>query len=286
MGCCLVLLLQALPAQAFKFNLGDIDLNKIGSLISNATDAVTDVDEEKEREIGTNVAAYLLGAAPLVDNAPLQEYINRVGQWVASQTERPDLEWRFGVLDTSNVNAFAAPGGYVFITKGLFLLMNNEAELAGVLAHEIGHVLRRHHLEAIKKKAQAGLLGDVLSMAAGDHSGAMAQLALVGTSLYASGLDKADEYQADEIGIVLSQRSGYDAYGLLSVLATLGDIKPEAESMALMNATHPSIADRLARLEALDREGIDTSLDAPRLEDRFRQIQYQVLRQSGFEPIQ
>ncbi len=283
-GLCLVFV--HLPAPALDLNLGNIDLNQITGLITNASDAVTDVSEEKERQIGTGVAAHLLGAAPLVDNRQLQEYVNRVGQWVAAQSERPNIQWRFGVLETNNVNAFATPGGYVFITKPLFLLMNNEAELAGVLAHEISHVLRRHHLEAIKKKAQVGLLADVVSLAAGQHGAALDQLARVGTSLYASGLDKADEFQSDQIGVVLAARAGYDAYGLMSVLATLGDIKQEAASMSLMNATHPSIADRLSRLEALDHEGLAEAGNAPRLQSRFAPVQHQVLQRSGFESIQ
>ncbi len=272
-----------MPAHALNLNFGNIDLNRVGSLVSNAADASTDVSEEKERQIGQGVASNLLGAAPLVDDTRVQVYVNRVGLWVAAQTERSHLDWRFGVLESNNVNAFATPGGFVFITKGLFLLMNNEAELAGVLAHEIAHVLRRHHLEAIKKKAQVGMLGDVLALAAGEHSAAVGQLAQVGTSLYAQGLDKDDEFQADVVGIVLAARAGYDASGLLSALATLGDIKRDDTSMALMNATHPAIADRLTRLESLEHEGIGSDLDSPRLEERYTRVQHHLLRRSGFE---
>ncbi len=285
MSWSLILILLQLPAQALDLNFGNIDLGKIGSIISNATDATTEISEEKERQIGTSVAANLLGAAPLVDNQQLQEYVNRVGLWVAAQSERPNLEWRFGVLENDNVNAFATPGGYVFITKALFLMMNNEAELAGVLAHEISHVLRRHHLEAIKTKAQAGLLGDVMSMAIGKQGGALDQLAQVGTSLYTSGLDKDDEFQSDSDGVVLAARAGYDAFGLMSALATLGDIKADDSTMSLMNTTHPSISDRLTRLETLQHPQLDSARDAPRLQDRFASVQQHLMRQSGFERV-
>ncbi len=284
-GLLTLVLLQWTPAYALNLNFGGIDLNQAGSLVSNAADATTDVSEEKERQIGQGVAANLLGAAPLVDDNRVQVYVNRVGLWIAAQTERSHLDWRFGVLESSNVNAFATPGGFVFITKGLFLLMNNEAELAGVLAHEIAHVLRRHHLEAIKKKAQVGMLANMLTMAVGEHGAAVGQLAQVGTHLYAQGLDQEDEFQADVVGIVLAARAGYDPYGLLSALATLGDIKPDDNSMALMNTTHPAIGDRLARLETLEHEGIDDAQDARRLEERFARMHHHVLRRSGFERI-
>src|SRR5438128_1407145 len=95
---------------------------------------------EEEVRIGRHLAANLLGAAPLVRDEPLQAYVNRVGRWVASQGERPELKWYFGVLETEDVNAWALPGGYVFVTKGLYRLLASESELAGVLGHEIAHV--------------------------------------------------------------------------------------------------------------------------------------------------
>ena len=95
------------------------------------------VDDEKK--LGRHSVALLLGAAPLVKNDALQLYVNRVGRWVALQTGRNDIDWRFGVIDTPNVNAFAAPSGYVLVTRGLLARLDNEAELAGVLGHEIAH---------------------------------------------------------------------------------------------------------------------------------------------------
>ena len=99
-------------------------------------------------------------------NEALQRYVNRVGRWLTLHTERPGLPWHFGVLDHPNVNAFAAPGGYIFVTRGLVEKMHSEAELAGVLAHEIAHVLRKHHLNAIQKAAGTGMVADALSFAA------------------------------------------------------------------------------------------------------------------------
>src|SRR5437870_1897269 len=109
----------------------------IGSVVGNLAKATKGTDEAEEIRIGQEFAAVLLGAKPLVADARLQRYVNVLGRWLALQTERPDLPWTFGVLDDAGFNAFATPGGHVFVTRGLMARMRNEAELAGVLAHEI-----------------------------------------------------------------------------------------------------------------------------------------------------
>ncbi|MDO9394578.1 MAG: M48 family metalloprotease, partial [Methylotenera sp.] len=106
----------------------------------------------EEIALGREITGNLLGAAPLVKNEALQKYVNSVGRWVASQSERPDLPWHFGVIESDDLNAFAAPGGYVMITKGLYKKMSNEAQLAGVLGHEIGHVVAKHQLKVLQKQ--------------------------------------------------------------------------------------------------------------------------------------
>ena len=101
------------------------------SVILSAATATQNSDEEFAA--GRQIAGNLLGAAPLVINQRLQEYVNKVGLWIAMQSERPDVSWRFGVIETDSINAFATPGGYVLITKGLYKLLQTEEELAGVL---------------------------------------------------------------------------------------------------------------------------------------------------------
>jgi len=101
-----------------------------------------DYSPEEEARIGTQISGNLLGAVPLVRDDTLQRYVNLVGNWVALHSGRKDVDWRFGVLDTEDINAFAAPGGYIFLTKGLYRRLNSEAELAGVLGHEIAHVTK------------------------------------------------------------------------------------------------------------------------------------------------
>jgi predicted Zn-dependent protease len=259
----------ALSAEAF--DLGDIDWKKAAQAVQKVQKANADISEPQEITLGEGIASNLLGAAPLLDNPAVQRYVNRVGRWLALQTERPDLPWQFGVLDDNDVNAFAAPGGYVFITKGLLSNMNSEAELAGVLAHEISHVLRKHHLQALKKGARTELLSslanDTIKQNGGDPR--LEKLVSAGTDIYARGLDKQDEFEADRMGIVIAARGGYDPYGLPAVLQTLQSLNPSDSKLALMFKTHPALADRLNLLDQLMTGQFDSLESQPDLATRF-----------------
>jgi len=241
--------LAAAPAQA-QFNL---NINKLLDTAKNVAKATGEVDEKEEIELGRDMAARLLGAAPLLAHEGVQRYVNRVGRWLASQTERPDLPWRFGVLDAPEINAFATPGGHIFITRGLLARMSNEAELAGVLAHEIVHVLRKHHLKAMQKSAQLELANTALTtFGRQDRNAATREkLLTAGSEIFARGLDKSDELEADRLGVVVAARGGYDPYGLPAVLQTLQAMNPEDSGLALMFKTHPAPAERLGALEKL-----------------------------------
>jgi predicted Zn-dependent protease len=263
-----------------QFRLPSIDINKMVDTVKNVGKAVKEIDEPEEIAIGRDVASRLLGAAPLVADARLQRYVNHVGRWLAAQTERPDLPWQFGVLDHSNVNAFAVPGGTIFITRGLLEKMRSEAELAGVLGHEIVHVLRKHHLKAIQKGAQTALAGEGLSSALKDRGGpARDKLIAFGTEMYSRGLDKSDELEADRLGVVIAARAGYDAYGLPSVLQTLQAMSAQDSAVALMFKTHPAPGDRLDSLGQKMQPVLDAYAGQPQLAERFvRQIKTQVTR--------
>jgi len=265
-------LLVSLPVAAFDLGgLGNIDLEKAAKVVQKVQKANADINEPQEIDLGGGIASNLLGAAPLWDNPPVQRYVNRVGRWLALQTERPDLPWQFGVLDDDDVNAFAAPGGYVFITKGLLARMSNEAELAGVLAHEISHVLRKHHLQALKKGARSELMSDLANDAIKSQGGdpRLSKLVSAGTEIYARGLDKQDEYEADRMGVVIAARAGYDPYGLPAVLQTLQSINPNDSNLALMFKTHPALGDRLSLLDGLMSESLADREGQPDLAVRF-----------------
>jgi len=269
----LLLLACALPAQA-QFRLPSLDVNRLVDTVKNVGKAVKDIEEPEEITIGRDVASRLLGAAPLVPDPALQRYVNHVGRWLAAQTERAHLPWQFGVLDHGNLNAFAVPGGTIFITRGLLEKMRSEAELAGVLGHEIVHVLRKHHLKAIQKGAQTALAGEGLSTALRDRAGpARDKLIAFGTEMYSRGLDKSDELEADRLGIVIAARAGYDAYGLPTVLQTLQAMNAQDSALALMFKTHPAPGERLDAIGEKMQPVLDAHSSQAQLAERFvRQI--------------
>ncbi len=207
-----------------------------------------DYSLDEEIRIGRQIAGNLLGAVPLVRDDTLQRYVNLVGHWVAQQSGRSEVPWRFGVIDTEAINAFAAPGGYVFITKGLYRMLDNEAELAGVLGHEIAHVTKKHHLKVLKQSTLISALGQAASRKVQGSDPAVQNLIGNGAEIMARGLDKSAEYEADRVGIVFAARAGYDPWGLPNVLQGLAGLPSGDNRTSLLYKTHPHAADRLAEL--------------------------------------
>lgn len=250
----------------------NINLANLGSVLRTAKQAFVPASAEEEQAIGRETAATLLGAGTVVADRVLEQYVNRVGHWVALQSARPDLSWRFAVLDDPDINAFAAPGGYIFITRGLLLSLRNEAELAGVLGHEIAHVVEKHHLDAIQSGARLNLAGMALAEAASRHGHdpeTVRQIAAGAKLLYTRGLDKDDEFAADREGVVLAARAGYDPYALLAVLQRLDAMNPDDSALTLLFKTHPKPAERMDRLDAAMLGHLDRYASQPRGEARF-----------------
>jgi predicted Zn-dependent protease len=227
---------------------------------------------EDEVRIGRQVAGDLLGAAPLVKDDTLQRYVNSVGRWVAQQSNRKDLNWHFGVIESEDINAFAAPGGYIFLTKGLYRRLNNEAELAGVLAHEIAHVSKKHHLEVLKKSAMIGALSQSVSKEIKSGDQAVQNLIGNGAEMLARGLDKDAEFEADRIGAVFAARAGYDPWGLPTVLQDMATVSTKDNRLALLYKTHPTAADRLAQLGEAVGDRFDNLPAGKEFPDRFYRI--------------
>ncbi len=249
-----------------------INIGRILDTAKNIGQAVSDINEEQEANIGKEYASLLVGAAPLLDRPAVQSYVNQVGRWLSLHSERPNLDWRFGVLDSDNINAFATPGGYVLVTKGLLARVRNEAELAGVLAHEIAHVVRKHHLAAIRKTAgiQAGanILAEYQSNR-GRSSQSSERMINGAKEVMLRGLDKGDEFEADRMGVVIAARAGYDPFGLPAVLQTLQGMNPEDSGLALMFSTHPAPGARLDELERVMATRLDRYAGQPQLAERY-----------------
>jgi predicted Zn-dependent protease len=217
-----------------------------------------DYSLEEENRIGRQISGNLLGAVPLVRDDALQRYVNLVGNWVALQSGRSEITWRFGVLDTEDINAFAAPGGYIFVTKGLYRLLDNEAQLAGVLGHEIAHVTKKHHLKVLKQSTLISALGQVAGSKAQNSDQLVQNLIGNGAEIMARGLDKNAEFEADRVGMVFAARAGYEPWGLPEVLQDMAALPAKDERTSLLFKTHPLPADRIAALG----ESVDGRLDA------------------------
>ncbi|MGH6636977.1 MAG: M48 family metalloprotease [Polaromonas sp.] len=231
-----------------------------GELFQLLSQSLEQIDEPREIQIGQQLAAVLLGSKPLYPDMAMQRYLNQLGRWISLQSSRPDLPWTFVILDDPGFNAFAAPGGYVFVTKGLIDRVADEGELAGILAHEITHVTAKHHLIAMNKTARAGLLTQVIGSQLKNDLGGMvsSQLLALGRNMYTKGLDQQDEFDADRAGVALATSAGFDPYGLVAVLQQLRTAAPDDALFALSLSTHPPAQLRLNQLE----QAMGSRLDA------------------------
>lgn len=227
------------------------------SLLDAGGKILKDTSEPEEIAIGQETAATILGARKLYSNPGVQRYVNTLGRWLALNTERPDLPWTFAVLDDPGYNAFAAPGGYVFVTKGLLERMHTEAELAGVLAHEIAHVLRKHHLASVKSTAGLSAGIDLVANKVGGNDIVKELGKNAAKNILFKGLSKEDEFQADRDGVVIAARAGFDPYGLPSVLQMLASHSSSESGFATLLSTHPSPESRLEKLDGLIQTQFD-----------------------------
>jgi len=235
-----------------------------------AVRALTGFTEAEELAIGRQAGGDLLGAAPLVNDLQIQQYVNLVGRGIASQSERANLNWHFGVIDSNDINAFAVPGGYIFVTKGLYRLLRNESELAGVLAHEVAHVVHKHHLKILQQSRLVEAGSKILVKAVGENE-QIQNLIGSGAEIFARALDKKAEFEADRTAVVLAARAGYDAFGLPAVLQDIAHVAKDDSSVALLFKTHPLPDERLEQLD----EAIGNRLDGQKgatLEKRFYRL--------------
>lgn len=206
-------------------------------------------------------------------------YVASIGGRLAAHSEMPDLAFTFTVLNSPMVNAFALPGGYVYITRGLLALANSEAELAGVLGHEIGHVTARHTAQRYSRATWAGLGGVILG--AVTKSDTVARLAQQGSQLYLLSFSRDQEYQADSLGIRYLSRAGYDPLAEADFLASLDAEGKLAARLAGQEgrergsdflSTHPLTSERVTRARTLAANASSASNRPPRQRDAFMDV--------------
>lgn len=245
-----------------------IDLLKKGV---GVVQAMEPIGEEEEITLGEAVAVEAFSRfGGEYSNPAWTRYINLVGKTVAEVSDRPTLNYHFAILNSQEQNAFAAPGGYIFITVGLLKTLNNEAELAGVLAHEIAHVTQKHMLDAIRRGALMGSVSE-LSLTAMKQDPALFSNVIdeMTDLLFTKGLDKDKEFEADVVGVEYAYRAGYNPQGLEDYLQTLAKEEGHVESKFF--TTHPSTTLRISKIDTLLKEYSDIK-NLPFLTERFHQF--------------
>lgn len=250
----------------------DVKWGKVIKGVAKTASAVKGINEEDEIKIGRAAAAALCDRYGLVTEKTSLRYMNLVGKAVARRSERPGLTYRFGILDTNEVNAFAAPGGYVFVTKGLLRSVRNESELAGILAHEISHVTCKHVIKEIQKSKLIGAGLDFASAVAKNPE-VLERAGDLSVKVLMKGLSRKDEYEADREGTALVWKVGYDPRGLKRVIERMG--KKQARKVKIFSRigkTHPPASQRVKRIgKQLKSARIIENPNWPGLETRFRE---------------
>lgn len=234
----------------------------------NIVGSFTPLPLTQEEELGGGIALAAFDTiGPRHSDENIQRYVNLVGRTIARRASRPEIEWRFAVVESPSINAFAGPGGYIFVTTASLRLMENEAELAGVLAHEIIHVTQRHVLKTMRRSQFV----DGVAKGAGTFGDNMQQYSNAVTEsedlLLNKGLNRDFELEADAMGIELAAMAGYDPRGLLEFVERSG----RANATGGWLQTHPSAGDRAARMRRVLSGDLGTLSGAINRE-RFQQI--------------
>ena len=230
------------------------------------------MSEQQEIGIGQEMDKQIAQEMGLYEDTDLQSFVSEVGQRLAQASERPHLPWKFTLVDSPAINAFALPGGYIYLTRGIMPFLADEAEMAGVLGHEIGHVTARHSAQQYSRAtgAQLGLaLGGIFVPAVRPFGG----LAETGLGLLFLKHGRDDELQADALGVRYTARSGWDPGGVAGMLGTLDRIAEESEDRrGVPNwlATHPAPADRVEQVQsAITQARAESAVSRPSNRDDY-----------------
>jgi len=220
----------------------DVPLNGIADMAKGASG----ISLSDELKIGGAVAVDIVARnGGLVEDEAMTRRVALIGKSLSSYCTRPELNFRFGILNTDSINAFSAPGGYVFITRGLYNSVQDDQQLAAVLAHEISHITRRHALKIISRNEfMKGLFstgGAVANVSAFDNG-----ISSISDTLMGKGFDPSSEYDADREGRALAAKAGYQRDALLDFLIQLYQIKGDSKSTF---NTHPPLSHRIERLK-------------------------------------
>ncbi len=230
----------------------------VALVLSGCGPDMTLMSEQQEAQIGAREHQKIIKAyGGIYDDPGVNAYVNHILEKVAAASDRPDIKFRVTVLDSSVINAFALPGGYTYVTRGLLALANSEAEVAAVIGHEIGHVTARHSAQrqtaALGTAVLAGVIGAVANSQAPGSRQAVNDLLNIGGTALLAGYSRSQEYEADDIGVRTSAKAGYQPEAAADFLQSLGrESAFEKEQSGGKSApewlsTHPSTDERVAR---------------------------------------
>ena len=247
----LALALGTMPADA-QFNL-----DKLKKAVETATEVAEAVDdftftEAEEIELGLAISNRIRARYGVAQDREVTRYMSLVGATVAQKSGRPGIPWQWIVLDSNVVNAFAAPGGYVHVTRGALAVIDSEAELAGVLAHEAAHITRKHTLKALQKSMGMELAQNKASFTVG--SALFEAVADQAAKAVLAGFGQSEELEADQVGIEIAARVGYQAAGLTNFLGTLNTLTSGSSSSSALFRSHPETDERIKKLDKTIRQ--------------------------------
>jgi predicted Zn-dependent protease len=226
----------------------------VGWLVAPRTEAqIFGLSEAQEMELGREAARQVEREQPILRDEQVAWYVNNLGQGLASRSGRNDIPYRFVVINSPDINAFALPGGFVYVNRGLIEAAGNESELAGVIGHEIGHVVGRHSVEQIEKAGMANFGLGILGALLGGRGGAVAGLAQIGSQVGASAafmkFSRNDEREADRLGVRNLYEAGYNPVGMLTFFRKLGELqKSQPGQLETFFSTHPNLAERVGNV--------------------------------------
>lgn len=219
------------------------------------------MSEAQEIELGRKADADIRRTMGVYNDPELQQYVQRIGLQLAKSSERPHLPWSFAVVDAPAINAFAVPGGFIYLTRGILPFLDDEAELAGVLGHEIGHVTARHTVAQHSRQTAAGLGLGVLGVFI-PAVGRAAPIAEAGLGALFLKYGRDDEREADRLGVAYNARNGWDPAGVAGMLTTLAELEEASgQRRGVPNwlSTHPAPADRVQEVKVFVDEARKTS---------------------------
>lgn len=231
--------------------------SKEGKIFSGAAQLLSsskEIDYPTERNIGESLALEgLQRFGNPVKNESLQQYVNLVGTAVAENSKRATIPYQFAVLDSQVQNAFAVPGGVIFVSRAMVAVLDDESELAAVLAHEIGHVSAKHALKSTQRAQFLAGVGTITAASVGGDKGKKFASAIgeMQTVLFDKGLDKEMEFEADLAAMETTYRTGYDPSAMIRVLEKLQRLEASSKDKSgSWFSTHPPLSERIARLQA------------------------------------